>query len=57
MSRTEATPELADVLSSLLVDDERRRKLGERARKLVEQNRGATDRTLDLLSSMVIPGQ
>ena len=48
--------ELAAVIAGLLADPDRRSKLGEHARKLVEQNRGATERTLDLLSSMVIRG-
>lgn len=56
LGEEEAKPELAAVLAALLADPERQSELGERARQLVEQNRGATNRTLDLLSSMVIPG-
>ncbi len=52
-SDSEASAELSRVLSELLADPERRRELGTRAKKLVEQNRGATERTLDLLSSIL----
>ena len=57
MPEDEAPTELASAMAELLEDPARRNKLGERARRLVEQNRGATERTLDLLSSMVIHGQ
>lgn len=53
VSESEATIELSSVLMQLLADPEKRTKLGERARSLVNQNRGATGRTLDLLSSIL----
>jgi 3-deoxy-D-manno-octulosonic-acid transferase len=45
--------ELAREVSALLLDDERRRGLGERARQLVGRNRGAVSRTADALSSLL----
>jgi 3-deoxy-D-manno-octulosonic-acid transferase len=45
--------ELAREVSSLLVDDERRRGLGQRARDLVGRNRGAVGRTADALASLL----
>ena len=53
LSETEATAELSGVLKQLLADPDKRNELGSRARSLVDQNRGATDRTLDLLSSVL----
>jgi len=53
LSESEATSELSDVFKQLLVNPEKRTKLGERAMSLVNQNRGATDRTLDLLGSIL----
>ncbi len=50
MSYLEATVELANVISALLIDPGRRRELGDRARSLVNENRGATERTLKLLN-------
>jgi len=44
--------ELGNVISELFANPERRKELGERAGRLVAQNRGATERTLDLLSSI-----
>ncbi len=45
--------ELAREVSALLVDAERRRGLGERARELVSRNRGAVSRTADALGSLL----
>ena len=55
MSHSATIIELGTLFSDLLADPRRRKELGERARTLVNQNRGATARTLDLLSS-VLPG-
>ncbi len=45
----QAPAALARVLQELLIDDERRRAIGARARATLEQNRGATTRTIELL--------
>ena len=55
MSDSAAIIELGNVISELLANPERRKELGERARRLVAKNRGATERTIDLLSS-IFPG-
>ncbi|MET0626536.1 MAG: 3-deoxy-D-manno-octulosonic acid transferase [Pyrinomonadaceae bacterium] len=44
---------LASALRELLADDERRRGLGARARAVLEQNRGATARTVELLAPLL----
>jgi 3-deoxy-D-manno-octulosonic-acid transferase len=44
---------LADAMRDLLADDERRRLIGERARAVLDGNRGATARTVALLSPIV----
>jgi 3-deoxy-D-manno-octulosonic-acid transferase len=48
-----AAGELARVLTELLADDARRRELGERARAALERNRGATERTVDILAPLL----
>jgi 3-deoxy-D-manno-octulosonic-acid transferase len=48
----DAAAVLADVCAKLLRDPERRRELGIRARALVEANRGATDRTIQILKAL-----
>lgn len=53
LSEAEATIELSRILMQLLADPEKRTELGRRASRLVDQNRGATDRTLDLLGSIL----
>lgn len=53
MSDSAAIVELANVISELLADPTSRRELGTRARNLVNENRGATERTLESLSSML----
>jgi 3-deoxy-D-manno-octulosonic-acid transferase len=45
--------ELGDEVAALLLDEARRRELGERGRRLVEDNRGAVGRTLDALLALV----
>lgn len=53
LSEADATTELSNALKELLVDTDKRTELGRRAMILVNQNRGATERTLDLLSSIL----
>ncbi|MGH9958304.1 MAG: 3-deoxy-D-manno-octulosonic acid transferase, partial [Pyrinomonadaceae bacterium] len=55
MSAEETTSEIVRVFKDLLSDEEGRRDLGRRARELVERNLGATERTLDLLDSILKP--
>ena len=50
----EAGNALWDVFRELLTDQQRRRELGQRAKHLVAQNQGATERTLDLLDSLLM---
>ena len=45
--------ELADALETLLTDRERRLEIGRRARTVCENNRGATVRTIELLSPLL----
>jgi 3-deoxy-D-manno-octulosonic-acid transferase len=47
-----AASELARVLKDLLTDDERRRALGSRALAALEQNRGATARTVEFVAPL-----
>jgi 3-deoxy-D-manno-octulosonic-acid transferase len=49
----EAARALADALGNLLDDDLKRRRTGERARAVLEQNRGATARTVKLLAPLL----
>lgn len=53
MSDSAAIIELGNLISELLAEPDRRQDLGDRARQVVAQNRGATERTLDLLGSML----
>jgi 3-deoxy-D-manno-octulosonic-acid transferase len=53
LPEADAPQALAHVLRDLLGDDERRRRIGERARAALEQNRGATARTIHLLSALL----
>lgn len=53
LSETEAPSMLAGVFAELLSDDARRRASAERARAVVEQNRGATERTIKLLAPLL----
>jgi len=45
--------DLADVLRSLLADGDRLRRTGERGRQVVMENRGATERTVELLRPLL----
>ena len=49
----EAARLLARALRGLLEDDAKRRRAGERARAVLEQNRGATARTIELLAPVM----
>jgi 3-deoxy-D-manno-octulosonic-acid transferase len=55
LAEKDAAPVLADTLLELLVDDGRRRATGERARAVLEQNRGATERTVKMLATIFSP--
>jgi 3-deoxy-D-manno-octulosonic-acid transferase len=59
MPDSDITIELEKLFTALLTDGEKRRLLGERARQLVNQNRGATERTMEslkkLLANPVVP--
>jgi 3-deoxy-D-manno-octulosonic-acid transferase len=52
LSEGDAPSALSNVLQELLGDDERRRAVTERARRVMELNRGATERTLKLLAPL-----
>ena len=49
----QAATELAESVRTLLSDKKRREQIGERARAVCDANRGATGRTLELLSPML----
>jgi 3-deoxy-D-manno-octulosonic-acid transferase len=49
----DAARELARALGELLDDEVRRRRTGERARAVLEENRGATARTVELLAPLL----
>ena len=53
LSDAEATVQLANTISNLLANPSRRLELGTRARSLVNENRGATERTLRSLDSII----
>ncbi|MCA1574737.1 MAG: 3-deoxy-D-manno-octulosonic acid transferase [Acidobacteria bacterium] len=53
LSDGQAASALGNLLTELLTDKQRRYELGQRAKHLVEQNQGATARTLDLLDSLL----
>ncbi len=53
LDEAEAPEALARVLGDLLADDERRQRIGERAHAALEQNRGATTRTIKLLAPLL----
>jgi 3-deoxy-D-manno-octulosonic-acid transferase len=55
LSEAEAIVELARLFAELLSDEARRDSMGERARAVVESNRGATARTIKLLAPMLSP--
>lgn len=45
--------QLTDTLAGLLDDGDRRRAMGQRARQILLSNKGATDRTLELIETLV----
>jgi 3-deoxy-D-manno-octulosonic-acid transferase len=53
LAEAETPAALADVLGGLLKDDARRRALGERAREVLERNRGATTRTVERIAGLL----
>ena len=53
VTEPEGPAQLAQVFSELLADAPRRDELGKRAQSLVNRNRGATERTLELLEPML----
>jgi 3-deoxy-D-manno-octulosonic-acid transferase len=53
LPEAQAPAALAQTFRELLDDDERRRRTGERARAALQQNRGATDKTIALLAPLV----
>ena len=55
--KPESVDQLAQVLSQLIIDASRRHDLGKRAQSLVNRNRGATERTLELVEPMLNPVQ
>lgn len=54
MPDAQAREELTTVLTGLLIDHGRRANIGARAKQLVNQNRGATQRTLDWLEQLLL---
>lgn len=53
VQETEAVAELAKVCAELLTDEQKRRRLTENARAALEQNRGATTRTINMLAPLL----
>jgi 3-deoxy-D-manno-octulosonic-acid transferase len=53
LADSDAATALADTFSTLLDDPSKRLELGTRARSLVNENRGATERTLLALNSLL----
>jgi 3-deoxy-D-manno-octulosonic-acid transferase len=53
VAERDAPAALATALEELLLNDARRRAIGERARAVLEQNRGATARTIKLLAPLL----
>jgi 3-deoxy-D-manno-octulosonic-acid transferase len=54
LSDGQAHRALENVFRELLTDKQRQHEIGQRAKHLVEQNQGATGRTLDLLGSLLV---
>ena len=52
LAESEAPEALADVFRDFLSDDERRQTMGERARAALDENRGATARTVAMLAPL-----
>jgi hypothetical protein len=53
MPDSDTTMELQKLFAALLGDNDKRRMLGERARQLVNKNRGATERTMESLKTLL----
>jgi 3-deoxy-D-manno-octulosonic-acid transferase len=53
MTESETIAQLENAISDLLRDQGKRQALGDRAQALVARNRGATERTIDLLDSIL----
>lgn len=53
MPDSDTTMELEKLFAALLADGDKRRMLGDRARQLVNQNRGATERTMESLKTLL----
>ena len=54
----ELTGRLSEELIRILTDDEEAKRLGSNARRAVEENRGATARTVEAVAELIgIPGQ
>jgi 3-deoxy-D-manno-octulosonic-acid transferase len=53
VSTSAAGAELANTINLLLSDDSMRRSIGERARVVCDRNRGATDRTLQIIARLL----
>jgi 3-deoxy-D-manno-octulosonic-acid transferase len=51
--KSDVSAQLAALLSELLNDEARRRQIGERARAVCNQNRGATNRTIDAVTKIL----
>jgi len=52
LSPAEAVGELTRTFAEMLSDDERRRRYGENALRTLEQNRGAAERTIEMLAPL-----
>jgi 3-deoxy-D-manno-octulosonic-acid transferase len=57
VSEEQAETALRTIFLELLNDKQQRIQVGQRAKHLVEQNQGATERTLDLLDSLILSSQ
>lgn len=53
LSIADAPRALGEIFTKLLRDDQRRQAVGERARKVCEQNRGATQRTAEIIVNLL----
>ena len=53
----QAAPALAEVIGGLLDDDARRRRMGEAARAVLDENRGATARAVAMLKPLIEGGE
>ena len=53
LSMSDASDALAGAVTDLLYDDSRRQAIGQRAQGVCEQNRGATQRTAEIIITML----